>query len=115
MLARKRPLLRQQQRQQQNPCSAAPRQGNPVSVVGGGATVGIGGANAGTPVSVGNQLNSQFQTWNWQPWWGWNYPVWGCNPYVWPYTCSPWGYPNYGYQGTPWPYGYPGYAYPYGY
>lgn len=86
---------------------------NPVTAVGGGATVGIGGANAGTPVSVGGNQNTQFRTWNWQPWWGWNsYPVWGCSPWS-PYGCSPWGWPSYGYTGAPWP---PGYLpYPYGY
>ncbi len=104
MFRPKRPILRSMQ--------------NPVSVVGGGATVGLGGANAGTPVSVGNQLNSQFRSnwWNYNnyPWWGYNYPMWGCSPYApWPYNCSPWGYPNTGYQGTPWPYGYAGIYAPY--
>lgn len=83
---------------------------NPVSVVGGGATVGPGGAT-GSGVSSGmnqGQFNNQFsfRVWNWPAWY---YPTYAY-PYYWPYPyayAAPYSYPY------PQPYAYP-YQYAYG-
>ena len=115
-----------------NPCScnggAQPQavvRRNPVSVVGGGATVGPGGATgagvSSPSMSPSNFNNSfTFRTWNWPAWY---YPAYAY-PYVWPYPYAygypyqypypqPYAYPYQyaygwsgwpGYYGTPWPY-----------
>ena len=111
----------------QNPCGSTPPTVNPVSVVGGGATVGSGGTGAGISSSPGNQSGQFSNTrfffnnyspyyWNYYtPWW-WNYGYWGGYP-------GAWGWPmGYGFGSTPywpeWPTQqyWPGpYAYNYGY
>lgn len=119
-----------------NPCACkggdAPQQvsrRNPVSVVGGGATVGGGGSTgAGVSPTPSSDNQFQFRWWNnWYPysWWGGGWPYsYGAYPYSysyypynysygWPYYGTPvypqaayyssWaGWPNYG--GWGWPY-----------
>jgi len=108
-LLKKRPIQRSMMR-------------NPVSVVGGGATVGSGGTGSGVSQS---SANNSFQRYyfNYQPWYGYGYGY-GYNPWY-SYAGYPWGGWNYGWPmgfgfSSPaywpqWPQSYPYWPGPYAY
>jgi len=102
----------------QNPCGAmSPAMQNPVSVVGGGATVGSGGTGAGISSSPSNVSSQRFffnnyspYYWGYSPWWNY-YGWWGGYPGAWGWPMgygfsSPWYWPEWPTQYWPGPYAY---------